>query len=91
MTILAIAFGVLLVVAVAASYYLFDRMEVRHQQDRHELQERNDALTEALVRAEGKPLVFGSKTDVLIPSPGWFDHKPQVVVKRKEDGTSGAS
>lgn len=45
-------------------------------EEKEQLRSEQRALTEALVRADGKPLVFGRSA--VKPSAGWFDGKAKV-------------
>lgn len=78
---------VLLIVAavmavVAYSFYLYDRRCAAAERAcwriMDELEADKRALTEALVREQGKPLVFKRETPQ--PGAGWFDAKTQTKV-----------
>jgi len=69
-TMLLIAFGVLVALQSRAQTRIVEELLQRIDA----LQADNRALTEALVRVEGKPFVF-RKPDKLEDAEGWFDAK----------------
>ena len=69
--------------AIAVFFYFWQQRKdadliVRLLERMDGIQQDNKALTEALVREQGKPLVF--KPPEKVPSPGWFDPKEVVQI-----------
>ncbi len=73
--------AIMLIVLFLIEIYVSIGREGRLMDELDALREDNKALTEALVRANGRGLVFSKP--VVEPSEGWFDAKPRVVLPDK--------